>query len=275
MQKSLIFLTIGALGAIISLYSLPKGILRDESKSLTKSANRDTEASVKDDGPHQGLMNTVQNEDYNRLVNKLGRASSSAEKKTYADSLGIFFYKLNRPDSAAGYFGIVADFNPGLKTWKKAGDVYYEAFRLALDSERGNKYGENARSFYEKVLQAKPDELEVKSKMAMTYVTTSNPMQGIALLREVVAKDPDNVTALTNLGLLAMQSRQYDKAIDRFEKILGKHKDNSEARLYLAVSYAEAGKNEEALKEFNFLKLNEKDAVILQTVDRYLQKLNQ
>jgi len=129
--------------------------------------------------------------------------------------------------------------------------------------------------FYGLVLKEKPNELNVKSNMAMTYVTTSTPMQGIILLREVIAQDPDNESALMNLGLLAMQSRQYEKATERFKQIISKHPANSEARLYLGISFVESGKNEEAIKEFNFLKLNEKDPVILQSVNQYLQKLNQ
>jgi cytochrome c-type biogenesis protein CcmH/NrfG len=38
-------------------------------------------------------------------------------------------------------------------------------------------------------------------------------MQGIALLLEVVAKDPNNFSANLNLGMFAMKSGQYDKAV--------------------------------------------------------------
>jgi len=278
MPKSLIILTIVSVGLIITLVYLPKGIVRDENKkveSVTKSANRDKISEVKTSDVHQNILTDQQSGIYKRLKNEFTNSSSNANKIIFADSLAQFFYALNRPDSSAIYYEKIAQLKPEFKNWKKAGDVYYEAFRLALDSEKGNTYGEKTRMFYGLVLKEKPNELNVKSNMAMTYVTTSTPMQGIILLREVIAQDPDNESALMNLGLLAMQSRQYEKATERFKQIISKHPANSEARLYLGISFVESGKNEEAIKEFNFLKLNEKDPVILQSVNQYLQKLNQ
>lgn len=48
----------------------------------------------------------------------------------------------------------------------------------------------------------------------------SNPMEGIMLLREVLAEDSTNVEALLYLGMFSVQSGQLDKARERFETIL-------------------------------------------------------
>jgi cytochrome c-type biogenesis protein CcmH/NrfG len=42
-------------------------------------------------------------------------------------------------------------------------------------------------------------------------------MQGITLLLEVVKQDPNNHAANLNLGMFAMKSGQYDKAVIRFK----------------------------------------------------------
>ena len=96
----------------------------------------------------------------------------------------------------------------------------------------------------------------------MTYVSTETPMQGIMLLREVLATDPTNEVALFNLGLLSMRSNQYEKAIERFRQLLKVRPANFKARFYLGVSLAQTGKNKEALEELSIVKQQEKDPTI-------------
>jgi len=156
----------------------------------------------------------------------------------------------------------------------RAGNGYYDAFGFAVDMQKASGLGEKAREYYQKVIEANPGVLEAKTKMAMTYVATPNPMQGIRLLREVLAEDPKNELALFNLGLLSMRSNQYDKAIERFKQIIGMNPDNMQAQYYLGVSYAESGKKEEARKILNLVKQREPDPAVQASVDEYLQKLN-
>ena len=47
-------------------------------------------------------------------------------------------------------------------------------------------------------------------------------MQGIMMLREVLEEDPKNELALFNMGMLSIQSGQYDKAVERLVE-LGKN----------------------------------------------------
>jgi Tfp pilus assembly protein PilF len=69
--------------------------------------------------------------------------------------------------------------------------------------------------------------------MAMTYVSTSTPMQGILMLREVIAKEPEFEPALFNLGILSIRSNQFGKAVERFKQILKINPANSKAALNL------------------------------------------
>ena len=73
-------------------------------------------------------------------------------------------------------------------------------------------------------------------------------MKGIMLLREVVSKDSTHINAQLNLGLFAVQSGQYDKAIERFERILQMKPEFTEAYLYLGQTYASMGKKDKAIE---------------------------
>lgn len=66
---------------------------------------------------------------------------------------------------------------------------------------------------------ADPDSL--KLQQAVELVNGANPMEGITLLREMVAEDSTNADAHYYLGLFSVKSGQLDKAIARFEKVVG------------------------------------------------------
>ena len=61
-----------------------------------------------------------------------------------------------------------------------------------------------------------------------------NPMEGILKVRQVVEKDSTNVYAQMVLGQGSLLSGQYDRAIDRFEKVLALQPANLEAILLMA-----------------------------------------
>jgi cytochrome c-type biogenesis protein CcmH/NrfG len=66
-------------------------------------------------------------------------------------------------------------------------------------------------------------------------------MTGIQLLRKILAEEPENVSVLFVLGKFAMRTGQYDKAVERFEKIISIPKidktDLTESYFLLAESY--------------------------------------
>jgi tetratricopeptide (TPR) repeat protein len=71
---------------------------------------------------------------------------------------------------------------------------------------------------------ADPDSL--KLQQAVELVNGANPMEGITLLREMVAEDSTNADAHYYLGLFSVKSGQLDKAIARFEKVVGLRPDD-------------------------------------------------
>ena len=92
-----------------------------------------------------------------------------------------------------------------------AGQSYYEAFEFyaIVDADKSADFKSKAQSFFQKILKQQPDDLNTQAKMAMTLVSSDNPMQGILKLREIIEKDPDNEFVLLNLGLLSMQTGQF------------------------------------------------------------------
>jgi len=80
---------------------------------------------------------------------------------------------------------------------------------------------------------------------------SGNPMQGISIVRQVIEKDSTNVFAQMVLGHGAIISEQYDRAIDRFEKVLALQPGNLEATMRLAEVYERKGDTANAVKWYN------------------------
>jgi outer membrane protein len=92
------------------------------------------------------------------------------------------------------------------------------------------------------------------------------------MLREVIDVDPINREALLSLGLLSIQSGQYDKALERFEKLLDLEANDYEAMLYLGVCYLETNKKDKAKLLFANIKAAENaDPSLKVAAEEYLK----
>jgi tetratricopeptide (TPR) repeat protein len=79
----------------------------------------------------------------------------------------------------------------------------------------------------------------------------NNPMEGIMLLRNVLERDSNYVEAHWQLGLLSVESAQYERAVRRFRKVIElSPKEYSDAYLFLGKSLMSLGHKEEAITVF-------------------------
>jgi tetratricopeptide (TPR) repeat protein len=78
-----------------------------------------------------------------------------------------------------------------------------------------------------------------------------NPMEGILKVRQVVEKDSTNVFAQMVLGHGSFISGQYDRAIDRFGKVLVLQPGNLEAILMIAEVYERKADKANAVKWYS------------------------
>ena len=264
-----------AIIAVIALFTLPRVVVdnegRDNNLESRQSGISDEEAIV--GTPHLPEISEEARTILVKLRESYHNSDNPEKSAIFADSLIEAFVQNAWYDSAAFYAGQVAENSPSVSTQKKALDLYYQAFTFALDESRAQGLGEKVRYYGEEVLDKDPAYLAAKTKMAMTFLATAEPMKGIQMLREVIEKDKNNVLALYNLGLLSMQSGQYDKAIDRFEKVVGLSPDHLQAQFFLGVSYFETGKKRKARRQFEQVKTLTNDEEVLANADNYLNRL--
>ncbi|AKD02478.1 tetratricopeptide repeat protein [Pontibacter korlensis] len=287
MKRSQILIVIAAIALVAVLFFLPKVVVNNEDKDVaaTETTAGVPEGHSEDDGHNHGAESGAATPEAHRTATpeqlmaltttraKYNKATDEQTRNRVAVELGEAYANAAKYDSAGYYYEIAAKARGGEKSYKRAGDAYYEAFTFAATQERANEMGAKARSMYEQVLKNNPSDHDAKTNVAMTYIATSNPMQGITMLREVIASDPNNEKALFNLGILSIQSNQYDRAVERFQKLVSVNPQHVEGTFYLAVSLAETGQTEEAKAMFNKVKGMSNDPALNTSVDEYLAKL--
>jgi cytochrome c-type biogenesis protein CcmH/NrfG len=98
-------------------------------------------------------------------------------------------------------------------------------------------------------------------------------MKGIQQLLAVVRKDSTNMKAQMMLGVGGFVSGQYDKAIERLEKVVTAQPKNIEAIAFLADTYAANGNKQEAIKWYLISKRLVNDSHYSQEVDERVKQL--
>jgi tetratricopeptide (TPR) repeat protein len=281
MLKSRIVLLIIAVILVALIFTLPKVVVDNKEDGLAaENSSSTTEQHSADDGhdhgdeneqdeeaEHGSSLTTEQVAKAEDLRLKLINAASKEKSSIFADSLAVLYTRVNKLDSAAKYTELASN------NKEEIANAYYEAFSFAIEPEKANVLGEKARQYYTELLKEDASRLDLKTKIAMTYVSTENPMAGIMMLREVIEQEPTNEEALFNLGILSIQSGQHNKAIERFETLLKHHSANEQAEFYLALSYFNDGQSAKAKSLFEKIKSTSKDEQVLAAVDSYLNEL--
>ena len=156
------------------------------------------------------------------------------------------------------------------------GDNFFKAFRLSKNQSK--EMISKAIASYEKVIALNANNLEAQTAIGVAFVEGSAllgemPMKGIGILKDVLNKDPENIDALTNLGYFAIQSGQYEKAIERFETVLTIDPENAEAYIYLTDIYLSQKNIEKGIETLEKYKALVKDPLVEQQVDDYIKEI--
>jgi outer membrane protein len=272
MLKTRILLIVGCALLIWLIFLLPKVVVENETSMQETSSDSTTNSTSTDPESHgavpQELLTKIKS-----LRAQISPSWSKEKNAIFADSLANLYQEAGKFDSAGWYAEEASKFFNTVGSWIKAGDYYYQAYTFAIDQAKQKQLVDKARSFYEKVMESNPNNLDIKTKLAMTYVSTANPMQGITMLREVIAADPKNELALFNMGMLSIQSGQHERAIERLEELVKINPSHTQGQLLLGIAFMNAGSKAKAKAQFEKVKQMDNDPAVQATADSYLKDL--
>ncbi|MEQ9466912.1 MAG: tetratricopeptide repeat protein [Ekhidna sp.] len=233
MTRSQLILVLAAVALVVVLFQLPRSVVENEQ----------VQEVVETESHSMEIPQEVENQ-INELRRLIREEENIDKKANFAHSLARHYLDYGVVDSAASYA-------EAMELWVSSpselvADIYFTAFERSPGPEQAKEYAAKAREVLQQMLDKDPINLVVKNRLAMTMVVSENPMAGITLLREILEADETNRQAILNLGLLAIQSGQFERAKERFENLVSMNASDHEAKLYLAVSLMEINQQSQA-----------------------------
>ncbi len=216
------------------------------------------------------------------LENKISRGDVKKQSENQFEQLATFW-----KDSVGKFVPYAYYLSESAKLDNSEKKLTFAA-RLILENMRREDQvplkaweAETAASLFERALKLDPDNDDLKVGMGSCYVygpgmigDPQQTMKGIQQLLEVVRKDSNNMQAQMVLGIGAVISRQFDKAVERLNKVVAFDPHNLEAISWLADAYAGSGDKKNAIKWYEQSKHLVNNPVFSKEVDERIKALN-
>ncbi|QUG73240.1 tetratricopeptide repeat protein [Borreliella afzelii] len=209
------------------------------------------------------------------VSNNLGNFKKSEEY------LGFFNDNVKKPNEIAIYNLSIAKFEnnkleESLEIINKAINLNpekseYLYLKASINLKNGNY--QNAIPLYNLVIEKNPENISAYINLAKAYEKSGNKTQAISTLEKIINKN--NKLALNNLGILYKNQKNYQKAIEIFEKAI--INSDIEAKYNLATTLIEINDNTRAkdlLKEYTKLKPNNPEALYALGIIEYNENNN-
>ncbi len=229
MNRSQLILTVSSIGLATLLFQLPRSVVENEQLQEVESAQN-----------HSMEMPQRVLDEIEHLRFSITSEQNVDKKVTFAYALANRFLDYGILDSAVVYANTIQDWREEASV--EVADIYFTAYERTPTPEKGVGLARKAEKSIRQLLKKDSANLFWKNRLAMTLVASDSPMSGINMLREIVAENPKNRQAILNLGLLAIQSGQFERAKKRFETLLSLDSADNESKLYLAVAMMKTNK---------------------------------
>jgi tetratricopeptide (TPR) repeat protein len=185
------------------------------------------------------------------LEGSISRGDLKTQKiKLYGDLASLWRDSAHQFLPYLYYNGEKAKLENSDKSLNFAAHSYLEELRGVADPSLKMWMAEQANELFTKSLAIDPNNDSTKIGWGSTYFfgagKGASPMEGIMKIREVAARDSNNMFAQFMLGYGGIASGQYDKAVERFRKVVRKEPDNKEAIFLLAETLERLGNKAEA-----------------------------
>lgn len=244
MNKNQLSLLALALGLTLGLYFIPT--------KPPKNNNIDRSRKIEMESTDESSLLRMTKEKYKgselveiqTMMDMLNAAKSENEKINWLEKISGTWYRIGEPALAGVYAQKIAEIKNDEEAWSIAGTSYAAGIRKYTEDKYRTFCFGRALKALENAISMNPDESQHRVNLAMCYVgmpPKDNPMKGVLMLRDLLDKNPEDVGVLTQLGGLAIQTGQYDKAIERLSKANSLEPNNKIVLTYLINAYKGKG----------------------------------
>jgi tetratricopeptide (TPR) repeat protein len=216
-----------------------------------------------------------------KLENSVTRGDVNSQLITANTQLANFWKdSVKSFEPYAYYLSEAAKLDKSEKNLTFAAQLILDNLRAEQDEPKLNWKTAQAVALFEKAIELNPTNDDLKVGLGSCYIFgkgrvggPEETMKGIQQLLSVVRKDSNNMKAQMMLGVGGYVSGQYDKAIERLQKVIKAQPGNIEAIAFLADAYAAKGDKAEAIKWYTISKRLVNDPHYSQEVDERIKSL--
>ena len=129
------------------------------------------------------------------------------------------YFAADRLDFAADQTALIAEATQSEEEWILAGNLYFDWMQRAPQSQKA-PWAQKAVAAYQGALAINPDNLDVRTDMAIAYMyDPQNSMMAIQETNRVLESDSLHIQANFNRGIMLSQINRLDQAIEQFETV--------------------------------------------------------
>lgn len=289
MKKNQIILVAAAVAAGTALFFFGNTIKPKSSHTATE--HNHTEAPMA--GPMMGGLDDITPADINGLTaaakkklkpenigelealeQRLAKARTDAEKTEAYDLVGRFWHDQKNRLFAAYYVGQSGLLDNSEKKLTFASHLLTEDINKENDPSIRKLMFDVADACYQQLISLHPEDEDVAIDHKLLIIEgAGNVMQGVVMLRDWSDKHPGNKRAHLILGSMSIQSQQFEKALERADKVLALDNKNLEAYLLKSQAYQLMGEKEKAVAVLNEAKTMMNNPAFSKDVDEFIKQM--
>ncbi|MDX1740416.1 MAG: zinc ribbon domain-containing protein [Rhodothermales bacterium] len=146
-------------------------------------------------------------------------ALSGDEKISKLRELADFLISHGRWDLAADAQKEIAESTGEESDWVRSGNLYYD-WMDGVEADAKAVFAKRAIESYQAALQINPDNLDVRTDMAIAYMfDPDNSVQAIAQTNMVLEADSLHIQANFNRGIMLLRINRFEDAAFQFNKV--------------------------------------------------------
>jgi predicted Zn-dependent protease len=277
-QKKQILLVGAAAAILIVLVAFGRTVPHSDKKAMPTATHMHEGQEGKPIAFDELLASAKQKVSAEKLIyiarlESIGRGDVKNQQIAAYKQLYASWDSLNQLPIAAYYLGQAAKLENSEKSLTFAANLFLAHLEHTQDPAMMKWESQQAIALMDQAIKLNPGNDSLVVKQALLYMNTGEPMTGVQKLRDLVAANPDNAEAQITLGNLAIQSNQFDKAIERMEAFLKRHPEEPKAIFVLAEAYRSKGDVKKAVELFEQCKKLLKDPSLKAEIDNYIKSI--
>ena len=210
---------------------------------------------------------SVTNTDTTKLIDQW-------ENSNDYNALTLLFHGKGESVVEAYYTAKAGETEKSKEKLERAGDLFEATSGISNSDDMKGYLLEKAVESYQNAYNLDSTNINLRMKYAGSLIEQgASPMQGIAMLLDIVKKDPDNADAQLMLGKFAMMSGQFEKAVVRLEKVISLRPQSNDALFLLAMAYENKGDKGKALEILQKCESREKNPELKKEIGSYIERL--